>query len=55
MGTYTERIVAFMAPGWSKRIDRAAKDAGMSRGDWLRGVLRRATEAAERKMRRGEG
>ena len=41
-----------MPAGWLARIDRAAEAGGFGRAEWLRALVRRALESAERAERR---
>ena len=49
---YPERTGLSLPPGSLAKIDTQAASAGQSRGDWLRAIVRRALESAERQGRR---
>ena len=49
---FVERASVALVAGSLARIDRAARGASMNRGEWLRSLIRRGLETAERAERR---
>lgn len=54
-GYFPESYSLRLPAGYLAKIDRAAEEAGMSRPEWLRHLLRRALGAAQRKRQRDGG
>lgn len=46
-----EQLNIRVRQGWTKRINAAAAEADKSKGEWLRSIIRRALEAAERRQK----